>query len=146
MTTKQWMGVILVSAVTSAGSFWGVSEYRDSRQSKPEFSSAITKPVNAKYADFNAGDNNVALVDFEAPATKAAPAVVHIRTLTKARQVSGNSVPQDNPFRDFFGDGFGDMFGGRGNAFQSPEQRASGSGVIISSDGYIVTNNHVVDG
>jgi len=146
MTTKQWIGVILVSAGTSAGSFWGVSEYRDSRQAKPDFSSALTKPVNAKYADFNAGGNSAALVDFEAPATKAAPAVVHIRTLTKAKQISGNSIPQDNPFKEFFGDGFGDMFGGRGNAFQSPEQRASGSGVIISSDGYIVTNNHVVDG
>src|SRR5206468_1779382 len=44
-----------------------------------------------------------------------------------------------------FGDGFGDLFGGRGGRM-APEQRASGSGVAISADGYIVTNNHVVDG
>jgi S1-C subfamily serine protease len=40
---------------------------------------------------------------------------------------------------------FGDLFGGMGTHI-IPEQRASGSGVIISEDGYIVTNNHVVDG
>ncbi|MEP7143713.1 MAG: trypsin-like peptidase domain-containing protein [Ferruginibacter sp.] len=146
MTTKQWLGVILVSAVTSAGSVWGVGEIKESRQHQSDLSSSVSKPGNAHYAGYNSNDNSVALVDFEVPATKAAPAVVHIRTVTKARQVSGNALPQDNPLRDLFGDGFGDMFGGKGNAFQSPEQRASGSGVIISADGYIVTNNHVIDG
>jgi len=146
MTTKQLAAVILVSAATSVGSFWGASKYKES--SNPQFNSSVpvSKPGNTRYAGYNSNDNTVPLVDFEVPATKAAPAVVHIRTVTKARQVSGNSVPRDNPFREFFGDGFGDMFGGRGNAFQSPEQRASGSGVIISGDGYIVTNNHVIDG
>lgn len=53
---------------------------------------------------------------------------------------------QGNPFKDFFGDGSGDLFGDGGNARPSPERRGSGSGVIISADGYIFTNNHVVDG
>ena len=51
-----------------------------------------------------------------------------------------------SPFSDLFGDEdpFSDFFGGpRGGVI--PEQRASGSGVIIKEDGYIVTNNHVVD-
>jgi serine protease Do len=70
--------------------------------------------------------------------------VVHIRTVKKARQVSGSDMPR-NPFQDLFGDDFGDFFGGPGgNGFQTPEQRGSGSGVTISADGYIVTNNHVV--
>ena len=47
-------------------------------------------------------------------------------------------VSGDDFFKKFFGDGNGNM--------QMPDQRASGSGVIISSDGYIVTNNHVVNG
>ncbi|HLL43256.1 MAG TPA: Do family serine endopeptidase, partial [Segetibacter sp.] len=94
-----------------------------------------------------AGENAVSgpMVDFEKAATKAAPAVVHIRTLKKSKQVSGSPQLQDNPFKDFFGDDLGDMFGGRGGSRLSPEQRASGSGVAISADGYIVTNNHVVD-
>jgi serine protease Do len=146
MTTKQWAGVILVSAATSVGSFWSAGKYKEAMHPGADSFSSVSKPGNTRYAGFNSNDNTVPLVDFEMPATKAAPAVVHIRTVTKARQVSGNSLPRDNPLKDFFGDGFGDMFGGKGNAFQSPEQRASGSGVIISGDGYIVTNNHVIDG
>ena len=58
---------------------------------------------------------------------------------------------QSDPFSDFFSDPFGGFFG-RGNGgtqkrqVQTPKREATGSGVIISSDGYIVTNNHVVDG
>lgn len=86
-------------------------------------------------------------VDFEKAATAAVPAVVHIKTLTKFKQTAGRQAPDQGQdpmgemFRHFFGDG-----GGREFQQQSPDQRASGSGVIISQDGYIVTNNHVVDG
>ncbi|HVS96548.1 MAG TPA: trypsin-like peptidase domain-containing protein [Puia sp.] len=86
-------------------------------------------------------------IDFEKAASAAVPAVVHIKTTTKAKQVSGRDMPED-PFGDFGGsDLFRRFFGeGNGHAMQIPDQKASGSGVIISSDGYIVTNNHVVDG
>ena len=58
---------------------------------------------------------------------------------------------QSDPFSDFFSDPFGGFFG-RGNGgtqkrqVQTPKKTATGSGVIISTDGYIVTNNHVVEG
>ncbi len=70
---------------------------------------------------------------------------MHIKTKTKSRQVTNNLPRGRNPFSDLFGDDFGDFFGGP-QSRTIPEQRASGSGVLISNDGYIVTNNHVIEG
>ncbi len=87
-------------------------------------------------------------VDFEKAASAAVPAVVHIKTMTKFKQVSGQGAPgQQDPFGDMFGGELFKRFFGEGNGREAqPDQRASGSGVIISQDGYIVTNNHVVNG
>lgn len=140
MTAKQWAAVVLVSAGTSAGSIWGFSKYQ--QQGQIAFTSPATSSI-FKNSVFNEHAVSGPLVDFEKAATKAAPAVVHIRTRTKAKQVAASPNMQNNPFREFFGDDFGDMFQQRGS---QPEQRAAGSGVTITNDGYIVTNNHVIDG
>ena len=87
-------------------------------------------------------------VDLTYAAEKALPSVVHIRFLQNSK-VQTVDV-QSDPFGDFF-DPFG-FFGNPGNGgtqkrkVQTPKREGSGSGVIISTDGYIVTNNHVVDG
>lgn len=90
-------------------------------------------------------------VDLTYAAEKALPSVVHILN-TRNQKVQTVDV-QSDPFSDFFSDPFG-FFGNPGNGqggtqkrtVRTPKQQGSGSGVIISSDGYIVTNNHVVEG
>ena len=88
-------------------------------------------------------------VDLTYAAEKALPSVVHIKYLQNSK-VQTVDVESD-PFGDFF-----DLFGFFGNPggnggtqkrkVQTPKREGAGSGVIISTDGYIVTNNHVVEG
>ena len=88
-------------------------------------------------------------VDLTYAAEKALPSVVYIKYVQNSK-IKTVDV-QSDPFSDFFSDPFGGFFG-RGNGgtqkrqIQTPKKEAAGSGVIISADGYIVTNNHVVDG
>ncbi len=91
-------------------------------------------------------------VDLTYAAEKALPSVVHIKYVQNSK-IQTVEV-QSDPFEDFFSDPFGGFFGrgqrGQGGTqkrqVQTPKRTATGSGVIISTDGYIVTNNHVVDG
>lgn len=86
-------------------------------------------------------------IDLTIAAERALPCVVHIKYLqnSKVKEVE----VQSDPFGDMF-DPFG-FFGQRQQTpqkrkVQTPKKEATGSGVLISSDGYIVTNNHVVEG
>lgn len=74
----------------------------------------------------------------------ATPSVVHIRTYYQNATASGQGTPFDEMLKEFYGDRMPKDRNHGGMGGMAP-QEASGSGVVLSNDGYIVTNNHVIE-
>jgi len=138
MKLKNVFLIVAISIATSLLSVWGYGTWLHQQPVSMQGDGKI--PVN--YAGFFDKDTPSGIPDFTAAATSATPAVVHIKTKIKGSTVSSKSK---SPFGDLFGDEdpFFQFFGGPRSM---PDQQASGSGVIMSTDGYIITNNHVIDG
>lgn len=137
---KGVLGVALVAAVGS-GAAIGTSAYMMNHQqylvSGDSTSNVFSQPVRmVNYASV-AAENT----DFTMAAESAVHGVVHIMATQNADE-SASQRQYIDPFEYFFG------FGG-GGSFQRPKAQprvGAGSGVIISTDGYIITNNHVIEG
>ena len=135
---KKLIPYVLVGVISGATTF-GAINYFDGGNRDSEFSYFAPKNTDAKYASFNmAGVGD----DFVKAAKMTVPAVVSIKNYSNR---TSNRSEQD--MFDLF---FGNPFGGqpKQQQQQAPKDMPSGmgSGVIISPDGYIISNNHVIAG
>lgn len=138
MTTKKLLyAFLLVLCCTVAG---GVTAYAVSSRMKGKEIVAVPAQTSSFYSSSAAlGTKGVQPVDLTEAAEKTIHGVVHIKSTVNSKTRTVQEMP--DIFEYFFGNGQP-----RQRQYRSQPQVGYGSGVILSSDGYIVTNNHVIEG
>ena len=141
MSKGQFVVGIILAALLGGGVAAGLLTYLDKDQPKA-YTNLANNANNVQFSNFLA-DTSFAIPDginFVYAAQHVKPGVVFIRSTYDSQASSRYGLLED--FYDYFGD--------QGEEEKNPHQgqpsRASGSGVLISEDGYIVTNNHVIEG
>ena len=139
-TIKLFIGATAVVAISA-----GVAGFTASCMMQPQEKEALAFeelfPQNTNYTLAALDATQSQPVDLTGAAERSVNAVVHIKSTQESKT---ETVTVRDPFYDFFGDMFGNR-GGQQRQVQTPERVGFGSGVIISKDGYIVTNNHVIE-
>ena len=128
--------MVAVSAGVAGVTAYFVSQNNQPKESQTFYESFNTMPLTRAVA---MDSNSMQPVDLTKAAESSLNSVVHIVATQRSKVQTIQQMP--DIFDYFFGDGRG-----RQRQIETPEQKGFGSGVIISKDGYIVTNNHVIDG
>ncbi|MFM2428268.1 MAG: hypothetical protein RL012_152 [Bacteroidota bacterium] len=145
MSQKRFFASMIAASLLGGSITVGSYRLLNLQQRQPTIlyqPSVAQQPI--RLASLTATNNHASEPDFVHAAQIATPAVVHIKATYEAKVMHAPraTTPLDQMFREFFGEGFDS--GPR--EYKSQPQHAAGSGVIIAADGYIVTNNHVIDG
>ena len=139
-TTKIILGSVALVAVSAGVSGLTAYALMPEEQNKTLAFDEVFQPnPNTRLAALDA--TQMQPVDLTGAAESSVHAVVHIKSTQESKT---QTVRVRDPFYEFFGDMFGNR-NGQQRQVQTPERVGFGSGVIISKDGYIVTNNHVID-
>ena len=156
MNKKSKLAIMLIAAsiVGSAMTLMATTALKSAGVDVDTFIPTKEQSANAPTSDgFVTTANRLAspATDFTVAAENTINSVVSIKSFETPRQRQQYYDDWD-PFEFFFGPGFGGNGGSQRRRSQQqqqqsdPQLKGSGSGVIISDDGYIVTNNHVIDG